>query len=547
MKLYNNFFLIAMGCTILSACSDMDNMDSEGFRITSEQIEQTNEIIPSRVESSLVGMYHYMGTQYAGAPTNERDDDFGYPTACISQDLNGADMVCDNSGYNWFTVSSDYSDRNDTYANPLLRYSYFYNQLKLANDVLASVDQNTENEKLKQYIGEAKAIRAFDYLCLAPYFQFNYESSKDKPCIPLVTETTEDFKNNPRATVEQVYTQIITDLTDAIDKLGSYDRKGDKTRIDKQVAYGLRARAYLYMGKWAEAAADAAKALEGYTPYSREEVSTPAFYNINDHNWIWGISITANDVTKKGGNPSWPSHLGSFSGSSYTAAVGVYKRINTLLYNQIPNTDIRKQWWVDENLHSDLLNGQNWGEASEQDIPAYTITDVKMAFVPYTNVKFGMKSGIGSATNDCDWCIMRAEEMILIEAEGLAMSQQEGAAKSKLEDFVRTYRDPKYICNASTKEALQNEIWKQRRIELWGEGFAMADIMRLNKPIVRFHGTDKGNWPDAFCFNVEANDPYLLLRIPQKETNNNSAIENNTGGNKPVSMQNPDLKDGITD
>lgn len=186
------------------------------------------------------------------------------------------------------------------------------------------------------------------------------------------------------------------------------------------------------------------------------------------------------------------------------------------MYNVIPETDIRKQWWVDEDLHSDLLNGQVWGEASGQDIPTYTITDVKMAYVPYTNVKFGMKSGIGSATNDCDWCIMRVEEMMLIEAEGLAMSNQEGEAKSKLEAFVKNYRDPSYTCTASTKEALQDEIWKQRRIELWGEGFAMADIMRLNKPVVRFHGTDKGNWPDAFCFNIEANDPYLLLRIPQK-------------------------------
>lgn len=75
----------------------------------------------------------------------------------------------------------------------------------------------------------------------------------------------------------------------------------------------------------------------------------------------------------------------------------------------------------------------------------------------------------------------------------------------------------------------------------------MADIMRLNKPVVRFHGTDKGNWPDAFCFNIEANDPYLLLRIPQKESNNNAGIVNNAGGTKPISLQNPNLKDGVTD
>ena len=101
--------------------------------------------------------------------------------------------------------------------------------------------------------------------------------------------------------------------------------------------------------------------------------------------------------------------------------------------------------------------------------------------------------------------------------------------------------------DVTSEMSIVDWVRNERFIELWGEGFAMADIMRLNKPVVRFHGTDTENWPDAFCFNVEANDPYLLLRIPQKESNNNSGIENNTGGNKPVSLQNPNLRDGVTD
>ena len=55
MKLYNKLFLMVIGCATLNSCSDMDNIDSEGFRITDGQIEDTNELIPSRVESSLVG------------------------------------------------------------------------------------------------------------------------------------------------------------------------------------------------------------------------------------------------------------------------------------------------------------------------------------------------------------------------------------------------------------------------------------------------------------------------------------------------------------
>ena len=48
------------------------------------------------------------------------------------------------------------------------------------------------------------------------YYQFNYASSKDLPCVPLVTEATTEFNNNPRATVEQIYTQIMNDLNDEL-------------------------------------------------------------------------------------------------------------------------------------------------------------------------------------------------------------------------------------------------------------------------------------------------------------------------------------------
>lgn len=153
-----------------------------------------------------------------------------------------------------------------------------------------------------------------------------------------------------------------------------------------------------------------------------------------------------------------------------------------------------------------------------------------------------MKSGIGSDINDNDWSLMHVEEMILIKAEGLAMdSGTFSQGKQVLENFVKTYRVPEYTCTATTPKALQNEIWFQRRVELWREGFSMANIM------VRFHGDNKENWPDAFCFNITPDDPWLFLRIPQKEVNNNSGIVNNEGGNQPVPGQNSSLTDGVTD
>ncbi|MCS3085294.1 hypothetical protein NXW09_28725 [Bacteroides ovatus] len=41
--------------------------------------------------------------------------------------------------------------------------------------------------------------------------------------------------------------------------------------------------------------------------------------------------------------------------------------------------------------------------------------------------------------------------------------------------------------------------------------------MRLGKPVVRFQGSDKGNWPDAFCFNIAADDPWVAVAVIRRK------------------------------
>ena len=206
---------------------------------------------------------------------------------------------------------------------------------------------------------------------------------------------------------------------------------------------------------------------------------------------------------------------------------------------------MRKYWWLDENLDSPLLDGINWNGVSGRAISTLVIEDVKEAFLPYTSVKFGMKSGIGSEVNNNDWPLMRVEEMILIQAEGLAKSGHAGEAEQVLTDFVKTYRNEEYTRPDS--RSLEDEIWFQRRVELWGEGFFTGDAKRLGKPIVRFHSNIKSNFPDAFKFNIRPDDGWLNMRFPQTEKDNNKAIVDNEGGEQPVPGQNPDLRDGVTD
>ncbi|MBQ2002141.1 MAG: RagB/SusD family nutrient uptake outer membrane protein, partial [Bacteroidaceae bacterium] len=282
-------------------------------------------------------------------------------------------------------------------------------------------------------------------------------------------------------------------------------------------------------------------------PATMDELAAgPRFCKADETNWMWGVVIT-DDQAKNGGLATPASWFSAFTGDGYAPATQVTPSINSLLYNKIPATDVRKAWWIDTNLYSPLLDKISWNGVTGVEISKLVLDDgSKVAYAPYTNVKFGMKSGIGSPINSNDFPLMRVEEMILVEIEGLAKSGQESAAKTKLESFVKTYRDPNYTVEAGGR-TLDNEIWYQRRVELWGEGFATSDMMRLNKPLVRFHDNNPGSFPDAHAFNMPANDPWRLLRFPQTEMNTNAGIIDNEGGEQPVPGQNAGLRDGVTD
>lgn len=541
----------ALAMLTLGSC--MDEIEPQSGTLTNEQVEETTDVIPERAEALYTGMYTKLGDPLSfGRFTSDRPDDFSFIMMAISNDLEGSDVVTADNDYNWFSTCMEFSSRNADYANPYIRYRGVYDEISRAHDVINAYGEISDDmEASTRYmVAQAYAIRAFCYLNIAPYFQFNYQLVPDSPCVPLVTLETEDYANNPRATVRQIYEQIVSDLTTAINNLDGYTRP-DKSKIDRQVAYGLRARAYLDMGMWAEAAADAAAAAEGYTPASMAEVSVPSFYDISDHNWIWGYDMTV-DVASTFRYATSSAWIRPFSSYGYSAGTGVYWRISNLLYDKIPDSDVRKDWWLDESRYSPLLDGLTWTVGNVtltgQEIATETIDDVKMPFDPYTSVKFGMYT-IGGTTNEEDWPFMRVEEMLLIQAEALIRSGNVNGGLSILNNFVQTYRNPEYNATSSgyAGRTLLDEIWFQRRVELWGEGFSTSDLRRLNKPLVRFHDNAESNFPNAFQINFPSDDPWLLMRFCTDELNTNLAVVDNPAGTEPVSGQHGELRDGVTD
>ena len=522
MKTNKLIILIAL-CTGCFSCEDWTNTAPDGQTKTTEQKEAASKANPEAAQGDVNAMYGQMIDSYSNMAlfNQRRDNDFGYPAICLFTEEQGMDCFGPNIGYNWFGYALYPNNRDNSLQTAdgmmaHLVWNDYYKMILAANTIIGSIDEDNPRDK-KNNLGQALAFRAFVYFQLAQIYQFPYQdvNGQNKPCVPLVVPNMPEEKqcNNPRATVEEVYALIMHDLNLACDILSDYKRTSNGF-IDQAVAYGIRARVNLVMGNNAQAATDAKRCLElsQATPLTMNEAHTPGFADANAHNVIWSNIITGNNDCVQTDICNWPSFYSTFYLSGYAGLAGVLLQISKELYDLIPSTDVRKDWWLDENLKTKMELSDNYKAALD------FLTD---KLIPYTNVKFGTADGTTTNRSAAasDWIIMRAEEMHLIIAE----ANKDGAY---LEHFVQEYRDPSYKFNGDVVEA----VWNQRRIELWGEGFAFTDLLRLHKPIIRnYAGT---NWPAAWVQNIPANHPILLWQIPQAEIQANAGISE--ADNNPI-------------
>lgn len=535
----NRYFVALLGSAMLltTSCSDLDTNPS-GSTMSDGQLNEVLAQDQSKLKSEVSGMYANMIeceaiTQWYGSA---RHYDFGYASTMMMMDASGQDEPSQVSGYNWYNKPLRFVDRTANSETTYFIWNQCYKNIKAANDVLKSVDLENLSDVAKSYVGQAYAMRAFEYFTLIQLYQFSYKGHEDAAGVPIVTEKTAEAEaNNPRAAVKDVYKQIMDDLNTAIDYLT--DSRSAKSEINRQVAYGLRARVNLVMQNWSDAAADAQKAAEGYTPFSKDAAAAPGFNDVSASNWIWGNIVDESNDIVQSGILNFPSMMCSFTGNGYSPTYAC-RMINSKLWKEIPSTDVRKGWWIDENLNSPIVNPKYVVHQEYEDedgnvvkyLAVYNQTGDEVADItePYTNVKFGAyKNQYGNELNACDIPLMRVEEMILIQAEATAMGGNVEEGKRILENFVRTYRDPSYTCNATTAEGVQDAVWFQRRVELWGEGFSFTDLLRLKKPLDR----TGANYEVSVRFKLPAESPIFLYLIPEDEENHNEAL---VGNNNPV-------------
>ena len=522
MKNIYKISFVALATFSLASCNDYLKYESLGTTVTVEQKAAAVEADPSKLSASVTAISSAF-TPYGAIFGEDYHSDFGYPAVMMFMDHRGTDLISLDTGYNWFSSSLLYEDVLSTSDTPRLIWGTIFNQIYAANAVVATGDPNTEDSLLQYYLGQAYALRAFDYFTLAQLYSYTYVGHGDDLCVPIITEKNQDkaaSEGIARSTVNQTYDQILSDINTAVKLLDATSEvRADKRYINAAVAHALRARIYMVMNKWSEALEDAQTALalasaEGLAPSSLAEASRPAFKDCSEHNWMWGVVITDKDRVSTTGICNFASHMGSLNYGYATA--GAWRLVSKKLYASIPATDVRQGWFLDGDCLSKNLTKDELAYLSGSSAPAYT------------QVKFAPHDKLGTSNNANHVPLMRVEELYLMIAECEAMSGT-GNPVETLEAFVNTYRDPSFKCLSSGAKAIQDEVWQQRRIEFFGEGLSYFDLMRLKKGIDRCgHG-----FPATGVFVFEPESPELRFPIPHSEEQYNKLIVNNPAVAQP--------------
>lgn len=528
-----------------------------------EEVDPMTDIVTGDQANNAPGSYeNFVGTvttslsgQFNYWPEKQYPFDFGITSFYLARDVMGQDIVITNSGDYYALWAYAQTAITPGYAICQFPWTDYFQWVKNCNTVIQIAGDNPSEEHMAG-AGIAYCIRAMLYMDMAQMFNTApYTVDKEALTVTKVTEKTtmDELSFNPRVTNEALYAFMEDDLNKAETYLAGY-RRPDKTTPDLSVVYGLKARLYLLMGRWADAEKYAHDAQAGYTMMSEAEyLDRNTGFNTPNSSWMLATRFKADSecILKNDADSSWGSHmcidmfhLGG-DGCGYAANYGYPLAIDRHLYETIPATDFRKKNFIDFKAadYADLNDEANV-EALIELCSQYSDYPEELAMVPTykdypagiggLSVKFRPNGGETGRANQYVGFLtyvpmMRVEEMMLIEAEAAGM-QQESRGIELLTKFALT-RDPSYRYGQHTEQyygnnsAFQNEIWWQRRVELWGEGFASNDVKRFGKGIIRsYAGT---NHLAKYRWNLDKTPQWMVWCIGGTDTDYNYSLIQN--------------------
>ncbi|MDT0644516.1 RagB/SusD family nutrient uptake outer membrane protein [Zunongwangia sp. F363] len=161
-------------------------------------------------------------------------------------------------------------------------WSGAYSTIYMANTLLEGVENfsGLTEESRNRILGEAKFIRAFTYFYLVNLYNE----------IPLILTT--DYNNNAlasNATTEEINLQIIADLNEALELVGSEYPDDQRTYVNSYAIMALLARVYLFQENWQQAEFYSTQVISAGNMYQLLDDPNQVFL-ANSQEAIWQIS-----------------------------------------------------------------------------------------------------------------------------------------------------------------------------------------------------------------------------------------------------------------
>ena len=334
-------------------------------------------------------------------------------------------------------------------------------------------NENIEENKKNQFVGEAHFLRALYYFFLTRQYG-------RLPIVDHVLSYEEYY--SPRATIEDTWAFIESDLKTAAQLLPKKSQyaSDDLGRATQGAANALLGKAYIYQGKFSDAY-EVLKTVVSTGEYDLESNYADIF-TVGNENGIESIFEIQHSTSSTGWANDNEGSILSF-------------------YEHDADPDDQIKWHNGWSMHcptQDLIDSyedgdarlgatviftdENWDGHINKNIASSTGYQPKKWYIPYS-----LRSPSDQSDNPKNIIFYRYADVLLYLAEAANETDKSGEALVYLEQVRARARSNSTGENIlppivdTGKETLRQKIWHERRVELACEGQRFWDIVRQGR------------------------------------------------------------------
>jgi len=445
------------------------------------------------------------------------------------------EMRSDNTHYDYYApdrgihivrrenIDDFLDDSQNQWTNGYFDASYI--GISRANTILGRIEDGELSDEAKnRIIGETKFLRAYYYFNLVRYF--------GEVPLYLTEVTTEDDAFLPRSSVEDVYSTIIADVEDAIERLEvpNFPQTG---RVTKGTATTLLAEIYMTRKDF-QSAEPLLRSLTtmGYELVSNyEDVFDTA--NKNNRESIFEVQFMMGDQ----GQHSMFSYWFIPKSRNVEIITGIVS--NTLNFGgfNVPTDDLMRAYEEGDSRKSASIGiaegiidtDGSFVIESVEDSDGY-VTPAGKTAKPF--IKKYLHAHSRERNTDDNWPIYRYSNVLLMLAECLNENGNSADALPYLNEVRKRAGDALPNIITTEQNALRDIILHERRIELAFENHRWHDLVRTDKAIevMTAHGIEmKSKYNYLTNNSYQINENRLIFPIPYLELQLNNQLTQNNG------------------